>query len=119
MYTYRVKNTDSFIEYVFLWSAEIMKKKKRKNKSILLRLAILGVCVYMIATLSSLWNTLSESRKQLDALNSQYEAEANDIEELKAMLAEGSESKIIEKAARERLGYVYPDEQVFIDISGN
>ena len=65
MYTYRVKNTDSFIEYVFLWSAEIMKKKKRKNKSILLRLAIL------------------------------------------------------EKAARERLGYVYPDEQVFIDISGN
>ena len=26
---------------------------------------------------------------------------------------------VIPKAARERLGYVYPDEQVFIDISGN
>ena len=80
---------------------------------------ILGVCVYMLATLSGLWNTLNESRKELDALKAQYVAEQNDIDELRAMLEDGSEAKIIEKAARERLGYVYPDEQVFIDISGN
>lgn len=96
-----------------------MKKRKRNNKSILLRLMILGVCVYMIATLSGLWNTLNKSRKELDSLKEQYAAEQNDIEELRAMLEDGSESKIIEKAARERLGYIYPDEQVFIDISGN
>ena len=96
-----------------------MKKKKRKNKSILLRIMILGVCVYMLATLSGLWNTLNESRKELDALKAQYAADQNDIDELRAMLEDGSEAKIIEKAARERLGYVYPDEQVFIDISGN
>ena len=96
-----------------------MKKRKRNNKSILLLLMILGVCVYMIATLSGLWNTLNKSRKELDALKEQYAAEQNDIEELRAMLEDGSESKIIEKAARERLGYIYPDEQVFIDISGN
>lgn len=80
---------------------------------------ILGVCVYMLATLSVLWNTLNESRKELDALKAQYATEQNDIDELRAMLEDGSEAKIIEKAARERLGYVYPDEQVFIDISGN
>ena len=80
---------------------------------------ILGVCVYMLATLSGLWNTLNESRKELEALKDQYAAEQNDIDELRAMLEDGSEAKIIEKAARERLGYVYPDEQVFIDISGN
>ena len=96
-----------------------MKKKKRKNKSILLRIMILGVCVYMLATLSGLWNTLNESRKELDTFKAQYAAEQNDIDELRAMLEDGSEAKIIEKAARERLGYVYPDEQVFIDISGN
>lgn len=96
-----------------------MKKKKHKNKSILLRVMILGVCVYMIATLSGLWNTLNKNRKELENLKAQYSAEQNDIEELRAMLEEGSESKIIEKAARERLGYIYPDEQVFIDISGN
>ena len=95
-----------------------MKKKKHTNKSILLRVMILGVCVYMIATLSGLWNTLNQSRKELDELKEQYAEEQNDIEELRAMLEDGSESKIIEKAARERLGYIYPDEQVFIDISG-
>ena len=41
------------------------------------------------------------------------------MEELKALLEDGSKTKIIDKAARERLGYVYPDEQIFIDISGN
>ena len=45
-----------------------MKKKKRKNKSIMLRVLILGVCVYMIATLSGLWNTLNQSRKELEEL---------------------------------------------------
>ena len=80
---------------------------------------ILGVCVYMIATLSGLWNTLSQSRKELEALKAQYDQEQNDIEELRSMLEDGSQSQIIEKAARERLGFVYPDEKVFIDISGN
>lgn len=96
-----------------------MVKKKRKNKSIILRLMILGVCVYFIATLSGLLNTLNESRKELKQLEEQKAAVINDIDELKSLLEEGSKVKIIEKAARERLGFVYPDEQVFIDISGN
>ena len=96
-----------------------MKKKNRKNKSILLRLAVLGVFAYMIFTLAGLWSTLNESRTRLSEYEEQYAESQNDIDELKAMLEEGSEYKIIEKAARERLGYVYPDEQVFIDISGN
>ncbi|MEE1006166.1 MAG: septum formation initiator family protein [Acutalibacteraceae bacterium] len=96
-----------------------MKKKNRKNKSVLLRVLILGVCIYMIATLSGLWSTLNQSRKELETLKAEYAEEQNDIEELRAMLEDGSQSQIIEKAARERLGYIYPDEQVFIDISGN
>lgn len=96
-----------------------MKKKNRKNKSILLRLAVLGVFAYMIFTLAGLWSTLNESRTRLSEYEEQYAESQNDIDKLKAMLEEGSEYKIIEKAARERLGYVYPDEQVFIDISGN
>ena len=96
-----------------------MKKKNRKNKSILLRIMVLGVGLYMIATLYGLWNTLNENKKELNALKAQQAATQTDIDELRAVLADGSEKKMIEKAARERLGYVYPDEQVFIDISGN
>ncbi len=80
---------------------------------------ILGICVYMIATLAGLWQELGASRQKLRELEQEAQATANDIEELKSILADGSEAKVIEKAARERLGYVYPDEQVFIDISGS
>lgn len=96
-----------------------MKRKRRKNKSIILRLLILGVCAYFTITLASLWNTLNESRDELSALEIQHNQTLNDIEEYREMLNSDSEKEIIEKAARERLGYVYSDEQIFIDISGD
>lgn len=96
-----------------------MKKKRKRNKSIILRLLIVGVCVYMIATLAGLWNTLAEKQEEKAELQQEINISENEIKELKELLEEGSESRIIEKAARERLGYVYPDEQVFVDISGS
>ena len=94
------------------------KKKQEKNKSIIFRLFVLGVCAYFTVTLASLWNSLRESKAELAALNEQYNTELNDVEELKALLNSDSDAQLIEKAARERLGYAYPDEQIFIDYSG-
>lgn len=96
-----------------------MKRKTKRNRSIILKVLILGVCAYMIATLANLWTTLNKAQTELASLKKQYASEQNDIEELKAMLNDESNARIIEKAARERLGYIYSDEQVFIDISGN
>ncbi len=92
---------------------------KKNNKSYFVRFLVLGVCVYLVATLTSLLSTLNESKSQLALLEEQYAAEKNTIEELRTMLENDEDYAIIEKAARERLGYVYSDEQVFIDISGN
>lgn len=96
-----------------------MKRKTRRKRSLILKFLILAVCVYMLATLSNLWSTLNESQAELNALKLQYQNELSSIEELKVMLKDESNQQIIEKAARERLGYIYSDEQVFIDISGN
>lgn len=96
-----------------------MAVRKKAKKSILLRVLVLGVSVYMVATLIGLWNTLSEDRATLAQLENQYRAEQLELEELKTLLADGSQSQIIEKAARERLGYVYSDEEIYIDISGS
>lgn len=73
----------------------------------------------MLATLINLSNTYNKSKTELEELKVQYENEQKSIEELKVMLKDESNQQIIEKAARERLGYIYSDEQVFIDISGN
>ena len=97
----------------------VRMRRKNKNKSIILRVLILGVCVYMIATLLNLWSTLNQSRQKLKSLEAQYASEQNDIDELTEILKDDSNTQIIEKAARERLGYIYSDEQVFLDISGN
>lgn len=96
-----------------------MKRKRKTQRSIILRLFIIGVCAYMAVTLIGLWSNLNESRAQLSELKQQLEEEQNTIEELKAILNADSNKQLIEKAARERLGYIYSDEQVFIDISGS
>ena len=96
-----------------------MKRKVKKDKSIILRLLILCVCAYFTVTLASLWGDLNDKRKELAKLNEQLAAQQNDVEELRSILNSDSDKQIIEKAARERLGYIYSNEQVFIDYSGS
>ena len=92
---------------------------KRQRQSIVLRILVLCVCVYMVVTLCGLWRELISDRNSLKALQAQRDEKAMQINELMNLLDSGDDTKIIEKAARERLGYVYADEQVYIDISGN
>ena len=96
-----------------------MKRKPRRDRSVILKVFALLVCVWVFGSLLNLWSTLNESQAELLALKEEYAATENDIAELKAMLSDESNTQIIEKAARERLGYIYSDEQLFVDISGN
>ena len=96
-----------------------MKRKPRLQRSEILKLLCLFVCVYVFANLVNLWSTLNESQRELNALKQEYAKTQNDIAELKAMLSDESNKQIIEKAARERLGFHYPEEQVFKDVSGS
>ncbi len=96
-----------------------MKRKPKKEKSILLRLFVLLVCGYFTFTLAGLWGSLNDSLNELESLKSQLAEEKNEVAQLKTMLEAESDIPLIEKAARERLGYIYSDEQVFIDISGD
>ncbi len=96
-----------------------MATKQKKRKSVILRLLVIGVAGYMIFNLFSLWNTLNENRSTLASLEETYNRKQAEISELSELLNEGSQADIVEKAARERLGYVYSDEVIYIDISGN
>ncbi len=93
--------------------------KKKKDRSVILRVLILFVSVYLVYSLSTLWTELADGKRRLDEYNQQIAATEQKIDEYKNLLADGNEEKIIEKAARDRLGYVFADEQVFIDVSGN
>ena len=96
-----------------------MSKDGKRSKSVIVRLIVLFVACYMVMNLIGLFRELEESRSKLVELKATLEQEQLKIEEYKSLLNEGSHNDIIEKAARERLGYVYSNEEVYVDISGN
>ena len=96
-----------------------MRRSGKKRKSIIFRLIVLAFCGIMIYNLFTLQQTLRESRQELSDLEQQIEQVTAGNEELTQLLATGTEQDFIERAARERLGYVYADEEVYTDISGN
>ncbi len=96
-----------------------MKQKPKRKKSVIVRFVVLGFSVYMIATLIGLGNELSKAREELLEYEKQRDSLQLTIDEYRALLDSDSHATIIEKAARERLGYVYSDEEIYIDISGN
>ncbi len=95
-----------------------MKKDNKNGSSIILRIGVFVLSIYMIVTLCGLYGELSSKQKELDSLKALKAEKSNQIEALVELLG-SSEQEIIAKAARERLGYVYADEQVYIDNSGN
>ena len=95
-----------------------MPERRKKRKSVFLRLGILLIAVYLIVSLTTLQINLMETRGKLEMLQSDIEQRKLKNAELLKLLDTGSEKDFIERAARDRLGYVYADEIVYTDISG-
>lgn len=96
-----------------------MGAKQHRKKSILLRIVLLLFCVYMLISLGTVQVDLVSSRKNLAELSKKRDELAIKVAELKSLLDNGTESDFIERAARDKLGYVYSDEQVYVDLAGN
>lgn len=95
-----------------------MSRVAAKRKSIILRILLLVFSVYIIISLTNLQMQLIERKRELKSGEALLAAKELQTKELLRLLDSGTEAQLIEKAARERLGYVYPDEQVFVDLSG-
>ena len=91
---------------------------KKRRKSVILRLLLLAFSVYILISLINYQVQLTNYRRDLAEKQSTLEAKNLEVSELERLLESGTESQLIERAARERLGYVYPDEQVYVDLSG-
>ena len=95
------------------------KAYKKQDKSILLRVLIVAFCLYLFLSVGSLIKDLTESRAGFAAVQEEITQTEAKVKELQHLTTNGTKEEIIEKAARERLGYVFADEQVYKDISGN
>ena len=90
----------------------------KKRKSIIFRIIFLAFTIYIIISLTSLQVQLIGLKRELNSKTAHYNELNLEIEEALHLLDSGNETALIEKTARERLCYYYPDEEILIDISG-
>ena len=95
------------------------KTVNKQRKSILVRLLVVVIFLYLLLSLGGLYEQLEEKRQNLVALEQKNAGMKLSIDEMNDLLLNGTEEEIIERAARDRLGYVYADEKVFVDAKGN
>lgn len=96
-----------------------MASSSKRQSSIILRIVLLLFAVFMIYYLGSLIKEFSSAESNLNASKTKQNELELKVEELSNLLENGNDQDFIERAAREKLGYVYPDEHKYIDISGN
>ena len=92
------------------------KKRKKVNLRLLLTRGLLCVLVlYLCGLFIAQQFNISRLAKEEDALNQQYtEAERTNQELTKEYEAAGT-PEYIEKVARDKLGFMKPDEKLFVD----
>ena len=93
-------------------------RNQPRRHSIIVRIALLGAMVYLIVANGNLQIELARNQKELSDLYANKETVELKNQELTNLIENGTESDYIERAARDRLGYVYANEEVFTDISG-
>ena len=98
-----------------------MKQKPKRRRSFIIRFIALGVAAYFVVSFLSLNDDLVAAKEELAELEQQYNSKVLYKNELQQLLDSGSREEIIEKAARDRLGYVFDGETVFKEdnYSGN
>ena len=96
-----------------------MASNTKRQSSIILRIVLLAFALWMIYYLGSLVKDYNSLQKQRDAAVARRDELALEVQQKANMLENGNDEDFIERAAREKLGYVYADEHKYIDISGD
>ena len=95
-----------------------MARKRKHRSSWLTRRAVLGFAVYVTVSLIGMQVEVTSKRRELLALQQNVEQQKLINAETERMLDGENDKEYIERIARDKLGYAYPDEKIFIDRSG-
>ncbi len=95
------------------------KLKQNKKTSPIVKLVILAVCAFSVASTIKIQLNVSEKEQELDLLNQQIVEQTLKNKEILKLVESTDDNGYMERMARGRWGYVYPQERVYVDISGN
>jgi len=83
------------------------------------RICIFAFVIYATVLLIDMQINLGHRRRQLSELEQRVENQRIANKELERQLSQNMDQQYIERIAREMLGFISPDETVYIDISGS
>ena len=88
------------------------------RKGFFLKIAVVAFAAYLLISLISTQADINQKKKELDSLREEYTESLIRNEELQKTLDSYGTDEFIEEQAREKLGYAYPEEHFYIDVSG-
>lgn len=92
-------------------------KKNRVNR--LFGIAVGALVVYLAISSMVLYVDITSYQNKLDDLTRQCEEQEIENQQLGARIEEGVDYDYVIRTAREKLGLIFPEEQVFYNASGN
>lgn len=92
-------------------------KKNRVNR--LFGIAVGALVVYLAISSMVLYVDITSYQNKLDDLTRQCEEQEIENQQLGARIEEGADYDYVIRTAREKLGLIFPEEQVFYNASGN
>ena len=98
------------------------KSKKRRRYKLPIRSTILAflatiLALYFIITGFETWLNINETKQKIKEAQATYEAINNENKYMEDLIKNANQNDIIERIARERLGYVFPDEKIYQDVN--
>lgn len=99
----------------------LIKQKKKRHSSFLLKIAVLALMGSVVVALVNQQIQISQKRQELDDINQQIRVQDVENDQLRKILEDesGQDSDYMERYARENLGYAKAGERVFITYEGN
>ena len=78
--------------------------------------AFLLLIIYLSGSLVSAQFELMTKKREYENVYAQQTKLRLEVEDTRSLLQEGADRVYIERIAREKLGYAYPGERIFVDI---
>lgn len=92
-----------------------MARAKKGKGSLVLKVAFLAFAVYVVASFTIMQIDIAKRREDLSLLQQQLQEQEYIKNEITDILNSGENTEYITKIAREKLGFAFPDEEVFVD----
>lgn len=88
---------------------------KKAKKSKIIRVAMLAFFIYVVVSFSVMQVDISKRKASLDSMHSEIKEQQYLNKEIQSIIDSSTDSEYIMRIAREKLGFVFPDERVFVD----